>query len=95
MGLSGAAKMCFIAALVSLAAATMLFIKCDTRDIAGVNKPYVNRSVKYYQKTCTTYTGTGYANKKKLMTKTITTTVTILVVINSDDDSDDDEEEKE
>ena len=87
--------MCFIAALISLAAATLLFIKCDTRDIAGVNKPYVNRSVKYYQKTCTTYTGTGYANKKKFYEDDYDNGGNISCNQNSNDDSGDDEEEKE
>ena len=43
LSLSGAAKMCFIAALISLTLTSFLFIKCDAIDIAGVNKPYPNR----------------------------------------------------
>ena len=43
--MSGAAKMCFIAVCMSLVFTSMLYIKCDTIDIAGVNKPYINRSV--------------------------------------------------
>lgn len=95
MGLSGAAKICFIASLISLAATTLLYIKCDTRDIAGVNKPYVNRSVKYCQKTCATYKGTGYANKKKFDEGDYDNGDDVSCNQNNNDDIDNDEEEKD
>ena len=49
LDLSGAAKMCFIVASMSLAFSSLLYIKCDTKDIAGVNKPYPNRLEHYYE----------------------------------------------
>lgn len=43
LNLSGAAKMCFIVACMSLVCTCFLYIKCDTIQIVGVNTPYVNR----------------------------------------------------
>ncbi|CAH3111261.1 unnamed protein product [Porites lobata] len=50
LSLSGAAKMCFIAALISLILTSFLYIKCDAINIAGVNKPYPNSSVTFQKK---------------------------------------------
>lgn len=43
LNLTGAARMCFIVAVFGFISASVLYIKCDTPNIAGVNKPYLNR----------------------------------------------------
>lgn len=45
LNLAGAAKMCFIAACIGLGCTCLLYIKCDTLQIAGVNTRYLNRLV--------------------------------------------------
>ena len=45
LNLAGAAKMCFIVAYIGLGFTCLLYIKCDTLQIAGVNTPYLNRLV--------------------------------------------------
>lgn len=44
LSLSGAAKMCLIAASISLVFSCFLYIQCNAIDIAGVNQPYLNSS---------------------------------------------------
>ena len=43
LNLTDSARMCFIIALCALVGNSMLFLKCDTLSIAGVNAPYPNR----------------------------------------------------
>lgn len=43
LSLRGAAMMCLIVAVFGLISACVLYIKCDTPNIAGVNRPYLNR----------------------------------------------------
>ena len=43
LNLTGAAKMCFLVSCFGLVSSSMLFLKCDTPSITGVNTPYPNR----------------------------------------------------
>ncbi|KAL9981591.1 hypothetical protein ACROYT_G010316 [Oculina patagonica] len=44
LNMTGAAKMCFIVACIDLVCTCLLYIKCDTIQIAGVNTPYLDSS---------------------------------------------------
>ena len=43
LNIQGAAKMCFIVAVLGFLSSFLLYINCEQTEIVGVNQPYFNR----------------------------------------------------